>query len=51
MGLSEQIRLHLDGISLQDVLQRKSVRMVAERQDQVASGVTVDIPLKRGLRV
>lgn len=51
MGLSEQIRAHLDGISLQDVLQRKSVRMVAERQDQLASGVTVDIPLKRGLRV
>lgn len=51
MGLSEQIRLHLAGISLQDVLQRKSVRMVAERQDQLASGVSVDIPLKRGLRV
>ncbi|MFN5744773.1 MAG: Rrf2 family transcriptional regulator [Methylococcaceae bacterium] len=51
MGLSEQIRLHLAGISLQDVLQRKSVRMVAERQDQMASGVTADIPLKRGLRV
>ncbi|MEY2700550.1 MAG: hypothetical protein RIQ52_1305 [Pseudomonadota bacterium] len=33
MGLSEQIRDYLSSITLDDVLQRKSVRMIAERQE------------------
>lgn len=33
MGLSEQIRDYLSSITLDDVLQRKSVRIIAERQD------------------
>ena len=33
MGLSEQIRQYLASISLADVISRKSVRQVAERQD------------------
>lgn len=38
MGLSEQIRDYLSSITLDDVLQRKSVRIIAERQD----GMPVD---------
>ena len=34
MGLSEQIRLYLSTISLSDLLKRKTVRQVAERQDK-----------------
>jgi Rrf2 family iron-sulfur cluster assembly transcriptional regulator len=34
MGLSEQIRVYLSTISLHDLLQRKHVRQVAERQDK-----------------
>lgn len=34
MGLSEQIRLYLSTINLHDLLQRKNVRKVAERQDR-----------------
>lgn len=33
MGLSEQIRQYLASISLEDVISRKSVRQVAERQE------------------
>ncbi|QSA96770.1 Fe-S cluster assembly transcriptional regulator IscR [Methylococcus sp. EFPC2] len=34
MGLSEQIRTYLSTISLHDLLQRRQVRQVAERQDK-----------------
>ncbi len=34
MGLSEQIRSYLSTISLHDLLQRKNVRQVAERQEK-----------------
>lgn len=37
MGLSEQIRQYLASISLQDVLHRKSARVVTERQDKQAA--------------
>lgn len=48
LGLSEQIRDYLASISLQDVLQRKSVRLVAERQDKQASAVQgIDMLLRR----
>ncbi|MGX2041912.1 Fe-S cluster assembly transcriptional regulator IscR [Methylocaldum sp. MU1018] len=48
MGLSEQIRDYLASISLQDILQRKSVRLIAERQDKQASGVQgIDMLLRR----
>jgi len=50
MGLSDQIRQYLDSISLHDVLMRKSVRQVAERQDQQVSGQRVELPLQRGIR-
>jgi Rrf2 family iron-sulfur cluster assembly transcriptional regulator len=50
MGLSDQIRHYLDSITLQDVLLRKNVRMVAERQDQLSSGGDIEIPLQRGIR-
>jgi Rrf2 family iron-sulfur cluster assembly transcriptional regulator len=50
MGLSDQIRHYLDSITLQDVLLRKNVRMVAERQDQISSGGDIAIPLQRGVR-
>jgi Rrf2 family transcriptional regulator, iron-sulfur cluster assembly transcription factor len=42
MGLSEQIRTYLTTISLNDLLQRRPVRQVAERQDkQAALGLDV----------
>lgn len=42
MGLSEQIRHYLATISLDDLLQRKAVRQVAERQDkQPTPGIEV----------
>jgi Rrf2 family iron-sulfur cluster assembly transcriptional regulator len=48
LGLSEQIREYLASISLADVLQRKNVRLVAERQDKQASGVQgIDMLLRR----
>lgn len=50
MGLSDQIRQYLDSISLQDVLQRKSVRRVAARQDQQAMAPVVEAPMQRGAR-
>lgn len=37
MGLSAQIREYLDGISLRDLIERKAVRQVAERQDRHVS--------------
>jgi Rrf2 family iron-sulfur cluster assembly transcriptional regulator len=44
MGLSDQIRQYLASISLHDVLTRKSVRLVAERQDrQVGQHVEVTL--------
>lgn len=52
LGLSEQIREYLASISLQDVLQRKSVRQVAERQDKQASGIQgIDMLLRRETRI
>ncbi len=33
MGLSEQIHQYLSGISLQDLLEQKNIRHIAERQD------------------
>ena len=48
MGLSEQIRHYLNSITLQDVLQRKGVRQVAERQDHQALPEGADIPMQRG---
>ncbi len=48
LGLSEQIRDYLASISLQDVLQRKNVRLIAERQDKQASGVQgIDMLLRQ----
>lgn len=37
MRLSEQIRLYLSTINLYDLLQRKNIRKVAERQDRQAT--------------
>jgi Rrf2 family iron-sulfur cluster assembly transcriptional regulator len=37
-------------MGLSDVLLRKNVRMVAERQDQLSSGGDIEIPLQRGIR-
>jgi Rrf2 family iron-sulfur cluster assembly transcriptional regulator len=53
MGLSEQIRLYLSTISLHDLLQRKPIRHVAERQDKhIAAAPTagVDVMLRRESR-
>jgi Rrf2 family iron-sulfur cluster assembly transcriptional regulator len=48
MGLSDQIRLYLATISLQDLLQRRNVRQVAERQDKQASTpMPVELTLRR----
>lgn len=48
MGLSDQIRQYLASISLQDVLLRKNVRQVAERQDRQATGINgVEILFQR----
>lgn len=49
MGLSDQIRQYLASISLHDVLERKNVRQVAERQDKVTAGAghTVEIMFQR----
>jgi Rrf2 family iron-sulfur cluster assembly transcriptional regulator len=51
MGLSDQIRQYLASISLQDVLQRKNVRQVAERQELQSAGQGVDIMLRRETRL
>lgn len=37
MGLSDQIRQYLDGISLRDLIDRHGVRQVAERQNRNVS--------------
>ncbi|PZN78426.1 MAG: Fe-S cluster assembly transcriptional regulator IscR [Candidatus Methylumidiphilus alinenensis] len=47
MGLSEQIRAYLSTISLQDLLQRKGFRQVAERQDKQPNAPGLDV-LVRG---
>lgn len=48
MGLSDQIRQYLSCITLQDVLQRKNVRQVADRQDrQASSPAPLDIMVQR----
>ena len=51
LGLSEQIRQYLDSISLRDVLQRKTVRQVAERQDKQTAlpGMELLVPRNMGL--
>ncbi|MFM8332693.1 MAG: Fe-S cluster assembly transcriptional regulator IscR [Candidatus Methylumidiphilus sp.] len=51
MGLSEQIRLYLSTISLHDLLQRKNVRHVAERQDKTATAPGLDILIRGESRV
>ncbi len=48
MGLSDQIRQYLDSITLEDVLLRKSVRLVAERQDQHATKLYLERAKLRG---
>ena len=47
MGLSDQIRQYLDSISLQDVLARKNVRRVAERQDRDVKAAMITIHLEQ----
>jgi Rrf2 family iron-sulfur cluster assembly transcriptional regulator len=47
MGLSDQIRQYLDSISLQDVLTRKNVRRVAERQDRDVKAAMITIRLEQ----
>jgi Rrf2 family iron-sulfur cluster assembly transcriptional regulator len=52
LGLSDQIREYLASISLADVLQRRNVRLVAERQDKQTSGVQgIDMLLRRETRI
>ena len=46
MGLSEQIRAYLSTISLQDLLQRKGFRQVAERQDKQPNTPSLDILIR-----
>jgi Rrf2 family transcriptional regulator, iron-sulfur cluster assembly transcription factor len=43
MGLSEQIRVYLATINLHDLLQRKSVRQVAKRQDRQSAQQPVEM--------
>lgn len=38
LGLSEQIREYLTGINLHDLINRETLRQVAERQDRIAMG-------------
>jgi Rrf2 family iron-sulfur cluster assembly transcriptional regulator len=47
MGLSDQIRQYLDSISLHDVLTRKNVRKVAERQDRDVKAAMIAIRLEQ----
>jgi Rrf2 family iron-sulfur cluster assembly transcriptional regulator len=53
MGLSDQIRDYLDSISLQDVLQRRNVRQVAERQDKQSAMAAhgVEVMIQRDARL
>lgn len=50
MGLSEQIREYLSGISLGDLLERKPVQQVAERQDKQAMK-KIEVAVTREARV
>ena len=50
-GLSDQIRTYLDSITLQDVLDRKCVQKVAERQDQNLAAKIIAAPIQRGVRI
>lgn len=50
MGLSEQIRVYLSTISLDDLLQRKNVRQVAERQDK-QSTLGLDVLMRQESRL
>lgn len=50
MGLSEQIRRYLSTISLHDLLQRKSVREVAKRQDKQITPPGIEILIQREQR-
>jgi Rrf2 family iron-sulfur cluster assembly transcriptional regulator len=51
MGLSEQIRLYLSTISLHDLLKRKTVRQVADRQDKPPTPPGLDILIREETRV
>ncbi|MDD5037571.1 MAG: Fe-S cluster assembly transcriptional regulator IscR [Methylococcaceae bacterium] len=51
MGLSEQIRLYLSTISLSDLLQRKNVRQVAERQDKQPPAPGLDLLIRGETRL
>lgn len=46
MGLSDQIRNYLATINLHDLLQRRSVRQVAERQDRHGAGQPIEMTLR-----
>ncbi|CAL1239889.1 Fe-S cluster assembly transcriptional regulator IscR [Candidatus Methylocalor cossyra] len=50
LGLSDQIREYLASISLHDVLQRKNVRQVAERQDKQVVLSGTELGLRRDAR-
>ncbi len=45
IGLSEQIHQYLSGISLQDLLDQKNIRRVAERQDLQAAQL-IEMPTR-----
>lgn len=51
MGLSDQIRQYLNSISLRDVLEKSTVKNIAERQDKQGSVQTIEIPLQREVRL
>lgn len=48
IGLSEQIHQYLSGISLQDLLDQKNIRRVAERQDLDAAQ-SIEMPARVAL--
>ncbi len=48
IGLSEQIHQYLSGISLQDLLDQKNIRRVAERQD-LDSAQSIEMPARVAL--
>lgn len=51
MGLSEQIRAYLSTISLQDLLQRKGFKQVADRQDKQPSAAGLDMAIRGETRL
>ncbi len=51
MGLSEQIRLYLSTISLHDLLKRKTVRQVAERQEKSPTPPGLDVLIREEARL